>query len=75
MLNQPAEYFLRLHAEDQSRLLAKAEHRRNAARRRAGTADPLPGRPAPAGILRRVRLISALWLPARPGAVPQTTCP
>ncbi len=73
MLNQPAEYFLRLHAEDRSRFLAKAEHRRNAARRRAGTSDPLPGRPAPAGI--RVRLISALWLPARPGAVPQASRP
>ncbi|MHA7262590.1 hypothetical protein ACX80W_05215 [Arthrobacter sp. TMN-37] len=75
MLNQPAEYFLRLHAEDQSRFLAGAEHRRNAARRRAGTADPLRARPAPARILRRVRLMSGLRLPARTQVAQQATCP
>ncbi|WP_159618127.1 hypothetical protein [Arthrobacter zhaoguopingii] len=46
MLNQPAEYFLHLHAAEQFRFLAQAEHRRNAERRRAGTADPLRPRPA-----------------------------
>ncbi|MBJ2120936.1 hypothetical protein I6N91_08100 [Arthrobacter sp. MSA 4-2] len=50
MLNQPAEYFLRLHAAEQSRFLTEAEHRRNAERRRAGTADPL--RPGPAHSVR-----------------------
>ncbi|CAA9216880.1 MAG: hypothetical protein AVDCRST_MAG83-254 [uncultured Arthrobacter sp.] len=50
MLNQPAEYFLHLHAAEQSRFLAAAEHRRNAERRRAGTADPL--RPGPAHSFR-----------------------
>ena len=46
MLNQPAEYFLHLHAAEQARFLNEAEHRRNAERRRAGTADPLRPRPA-----------------------------
>jgi hypothetical protein len=46
MLNQPAEYFLQLHAAERSRFLTEAEHRRNAQRRRAGTADPLRPRPA-----------------------------
>ncbi|WP_159802617.1 hypothetical protein [Arthrobacter zhaoguopingii] len=46
MLNQPTEYFLHLHAAEQFRFLAQAEHRRNAERRRAGTADPLRLRPA-----------------------------
>ncbi|RJU02983.1 hypothetical protein D6T65_02450 [Arthrobacter frigidicola] len=75
MLNQPAEYFLQLHAAEQSRFFAEAERRRNAERRRAGTADPLRPRPALAVLIEQAgRLTSFVPLRTAP-AVPCENCP
>jgi hypothetical protein len=75
MLHQSPEDFLRLHAAEQARFLAAAEHRRNAERRRTGRPDPVRRSPALAGLLAQARRLTSL-IPLRTASVvPCEACP
>ncbi len=75
MLNSSPEYLLKLHNAELASLLAAAEYRRNAERRRTGSSDPVRRRPAPAVLLGQVRRITS-FAPLRAArTVPCEACP